>query len=188
MSTVPLKSVQSGPPVSLPVGVAEYLGPGDVLEVAGAVVTARLADGRAVKATMALSVPYEASVGDVLLVIGRGPAHWVIGVLKGHGQTTLRLPGDVSIHADGGTLRLSGEKGVRLDGPEVAIETRKLSLVATALVEHLGSALRRVAGLLSVQAKRSHTVVDEASYEQSKSHAIVAEETVTVNGRQIHLG
>lgn len=188
MSTVPLKSLSGGPPVTLPTGVAEYLGPADVLEVAGSVVTARLADGRAVRATLALAVPYEASVGDVLLVIGRGAAHWVIGVIQGHGTTTLRLPGDVAIHAEGGTLRLSGEKGVRLDGPDVTIETPKLSVVATSVVEHLGSALRRVAGLLSVQAKRSHTLVEETSYEQSRSHAIVAEETVTVNGRQIHLG
>lgn len=188
MSSVTLKNLSGGPAASLPVASSDYLGPADVLEVSGAVVTARLSDGRAVPATLALTVPYEPSPGDVLLVIGRGAGHWVIGVIRGHGQTTLRLPGDVAIHADGGTLRLSGEKGVRVDGPEVAIETRKLSVVATAFVEHLGSAVRRVAGLLSVQAKRSHTVVDEASYEQSKSHAIVAEETVTVNGRQIHLG
>jgi hypothetical protein len=93
MSTVPLKSISAGPPVTLPTGVAEYLGPADVLDVSGAVVTARLADGRAVQATVALSVPYEASVGDVLLVIGRGPAHWVIGVIRGTWADHAATPG-----------------------------------------------------------------------------------------------
>jgi hypothetical protein len=42
--------------------------------------------------------------------------------------------------------------------------------------------------LLTLRAGQTHTVVDGSAFSQSKSHAIVAEEKVTVNGKGIYLG
>lgn len=166
----------------------DHLGPADVIEVGPGAVKVVLSGGRTVTAGMALAVPYVPVVGDSLLVIGKGDAHYVIGVIRGKGRTSLSLEGDVDLHAQGGALRLSGDKGVRIEGPEVAIETRRLGVIAGALVEHFSSVVRRVKGLLSVQAGDSHTIADGTILSQSKSATILAEEAVTVNGKQVHLG
>lgn len=167
---------------------SDYLGPADVTEVGAGSVLAVLPGGRAVKAAMALAVPYVPVVGDVLLVIGKGEAHYVIGVLRGKGKTSLSIKGDVDLHAEDGALRLSGDKGVRIEGPEVGIEAGKLGVIAGALVEHFSTAIRRVKGLLSVQAGDAHTIADGTILSQSKSATILAEEAVSVNGKQVHLG
>lgn len=182
---------ESGEPVSgrrPAAGREDYLGPADVTGVGAGSVEATLPGGRAITARMALAVPYQPVVGDLLLVIGRGEDHYVIGVLRGQGQTRLALQGDVDLHAADGTLRLSADKGVRISGPEVGIETRRLGVVAGALVEHFASAVRRVTGLLSVQAGDAHTIAGGTILQQSKSASILTEETVAVNGRQVHLG
>lgn len=166
----------------------DYLGPADVTRVSAGSVEATLPGGGVITARMALAVPYQPVVGDVLLVIGKGEDHYVIGVLRGQGQTRLALQGDVDLHATDGTLRLSADKGVRISGPEVGIETRRLGVVAGALVEHFTSAVRRVTGLLSVRAGDAHTIADGTILQQSKSASILTEETVAVNGRQVHLG
>jgi hypothetical protein len=181
-------AAQPAPPSGPPLQVADYLGPAEVVEALGSMVTARIGGAGVVLATLALPLPYEPTVGDVLLVIGRQGEYWVLGVIRGAGRAVLRVAGDVELHAEGGALRLTGDKGVRITGAEIGLETGKLSVVAASLLEQLGSAVRRVAGLLTTQAGRSHTVVDGSAYEQSKNHAIVSEETVTVNGKQIHLG
>ncbi len=180
----PGPAARPGPPLE----VADYLGPAEVVEALGTMVTARVGGASVVLATLALAVPYAPAVGDVLLLIGKQGQYWAIGVVRGSGRTVLRVAGDLELHAEGGALRLTGDQGVRVTGPEVGFETGKLSVVAASLFEQVGSAIRRVTGLLTTQAGRAHTIVEGAAYEQSKSRAIVAEDTVTVNGKQIHLG
>src|SRR5262245_55855191 len=71
----------------------EYLGPAVVTEVAADDVVCELPPGPAVRARLALAFPYRPAPGDTLLVIGRGGAHYVIGVLSGSGQTVLAFQG-----------------------------------------------------------------------------------------------
>jgi hypothetical protein len=47
---------------------------------------------------------------------------------------------------------------------------------------------QRVTTLLSVHAKESHTAVDESSITKAKNAAILTEEAMSINGKQIHLG
>ena len=168
--------------------VEDYLGPAEVLETTDEGVRARLRGGAVVSASLALAVPYAPVVGDLLLFIGKGEEFYAIGVLRGAGKTSLRLQGDVDLHAEGGALNLSADKGVRIQAPEVDIETGRLRTVATSVVQKCTSLYQRVSALLSVHAGQSHSVVDEASFSRSKSAAILTEETVTINGKQIHLG
>src|SRR4051794_34041916 len=95
----------------------DYLGPAEVDRVEGYEVFVRLpVGGPPLRAELALAFPYEPAVGDSLLVIARGDALYVIGVLRGTGRSVFSLPGDVGLHA-GGELHLSGDKGVRVTGP-----------------------------------------------------------------------
>ena len=164
------------------------LGRGIVTAVVGARVTVALAGGTEVSAELALALPYAACEGDVLLVIGDGGEFFVIGVLAGRGKTSLELSGDVSLHAVGGTLELSGDAGVRVRGPTIEVHADRLHTVARSVVETFSSLFQRVSEVLHVHAREEVTIVDEGSFKQAKTAAIQTEETVTINGKEIHLG
>jgi hypothetical protein len=165
-----------------------YLGPADVVEARPGEATVRMPGGAAARAQLALAYAYEPRPGDVVLVISHGDGCYVIGVLRGTGRAVLAIPGDVEIRAVDGVLRLAGDKGLEMEAPDVSMRAGKLRVLADAVVERLGSLRQRVTDLLSVQAGRSHTVVEGTSHAQSKSAAILTEEKVTINGREIHLG
>jgi hypothetical protein len=191
MSTSSMKKSEFAPVTHLgrlaaPLG--DYLGPATVVAAEGNCATVALADGAVVPVEMAMALPYEPVAGDSLLVIGRGEHHYVIGVLHGTGRTVLTLPGDVDLHATGGALSLSGDKGVQIRGPELDVHVGKLQMVASAVVQTFTSIHQRVRELLSVQAGESHTLVEKTSFTKAKNATLLTEETVTVNGKQIHLG
>jgi hypothetical protein len=147
-----------------------------------------LADGTVATAAFALALPYAACEGDELLVIGDGDEHFVIGVLAGRGQTSLALPGGVSLRAVGGALDLAGDEGVKIRGPVVEVHADKLHSVARSVVETFSSVFQRVTDLLHVHAREHVSIADEGSFSQAKTTAIQTEETVTINGKEIHLG
>jgi hypothetical protein len=166
----------------------DYLGPAEVTEVAPTAVTVVVPGSAPARAELAFALPYAPVVGDLLLVIAKGGAVYAIGVLRGAGKTSLSLQGDVDLHAEGGRLRLSGDQGVELRGPELDVHAGKLRMIADSVLQTFSSVSQRVKSLLHVHAGETHTVVDEGSFAQSKSAAILTEETVTINGKEIHLG
>ncbi len=167
---------------------SDYLGPGHVVEAFPHEAVVEIRGGEQVRAQLALSIPYAAVAGDVLLVIGKGGEHYVIGVLHGSGQTSLSFQGTVDLRANGGPLRLSSDQGVSIQGAEVSIQAGKMEVFAGAVVEKLASLYTRVKGSLNTHAGKTHTVVDDASFLTAKNAAIVTEETMSINGDQIHLG
>jgi len=166
----------------------DYLGPGYVVAVEPHEVTVEIRGGERARAQMALSIPYAPAIGDVLLVIGKGEEHYVIGVLHGSGTTSLSFAGAVDLRATGGPLTLSSDQGVAIHGPELEIHAGKLQVLAGAVVEKLGSLYQRVTGALNIHAGKAHTVVDDTSFMTAKNASIVTEETMSINGDEIHLG
>lgn len=165
-----------------------HLGPGEVVSVMPHEVEVEIAPGRRVQAQMALSIAYEPCVGDVLLLLGKGDDHYVVGVLRGSGKTSLSFQGAVDVRATGGPLTLSSDVGIVLHGPETEIHAGKLQVFAGSVVEKLGSLYQRVRDALQVHAGKTHTVVDDASFLTARNAAIVTEETMSINGNEIHLG
>jgi Protein of unknown function (DUF3540) len=165
----------------------DYLGPAEVVGL-GPPLAVRLPSGAVVDAAMALAVPYEPAMADEVLVIGKGEGHYVIGVLHGRGRVSLALEGDVDLHATNGKLRLRGDAGVELLGPELQVRTGRVEVIAGAVIQRFASLTQRVAKLLSVRAGEAHTVVEGAQVTQAESAAILTEGTMTLNGKQIHLG
>jgi hypothetical protein len=166
----------------------DYLGPAEVVAAAPTSVTVDLPGAGALCAELAFALPYAPVVGDLLLVIARGDACYALGVLHGTGKTSLCLQGDVDLTAVGGKLRLSGERGVEVHGPELDLYAGKLRMIAEAVTQTFATVCQRVKGLLHVHAGEARTLVDEGSFSQSKSAAILTEENVTINGKEIHLG
>ncbi len=167
--------------------VADHLGPARVLSVTPDEVRVDIS-GAEVSAVMALAFPYRPAIGDLLLVIGKGNEHYVIGVIQGAGHSTFTFPGNVEIRADRGELSLSAEKGVKVSSSEIALEATTVRVTAGALVQKLTSAYQRVRELLSVHAGEQEVVVDGSALTRAKSATVLTEENMTINGKQIHLG
>lgn len=183
MSNVAMNNVQAISPL-VP---RDYLGPAEVIAGGPLEIEIELPTGARVLAKLALAFPYRPIAADTVLVIGKGKAHYVIGVIHGSGETALSFSGDVSLRA-AGKLRIAGQEGVSIEGLRLEILVGAVSVVADSMVQKLTSAYQRVTGLLSVRAGSSHAVVDGASLSKSKSGLILTEETMTINGKQIHLG
>lgn len=164
------------------------LGPATVAEALHGAVLVTLADGRRREAQLALQLPYEAARGDVVLVFGQGEEAYVIGVLSGHGKTSVVLQGDVSLRAVDGALELGGDRGVTLRGPSIEMHADTLRTFARSAIQTLETLVQRVSGLLTLHAGQQHTVVEEGAYTQAKTAAIQAEGAVTINGKEILLG
>jgi len=171
-----------------PATAADYLGPARVVEASGRVVSVELPGGAAERARMALAFPYRPAAGDTLLVVGRGDALYVIGVIEGGGETVLSFAGGVELRAEGGPLRLASDQGVEVNAPEVALVAGNLRLFAEAAVEKLGTLYQHVRGLLRARAGETETLVDDAAVTRARSASILTEETMSINGKQIHLG
>jgi hypothetical protein len=173
----------------LSAGAAQsYLGPAEVLDPGPGPLEVRLLGGAVVKARMALAHPYDAQPGDEVLIIGNEGGHYVIGVLSGAGRSTLAFQGNVDISANGGVLRLSSDKGVEVDAPNVEVRASTLQMLAGAVAQRFASLRQTVTALVSLRAGQTHTVVDGSTYAQSKRATILTEGKVTINGKEIYLG
>jgi hypothetical protein len=166
----------------------DYLGAAEVTALEPTAVVVAIPGAGAVRAELAFALPYAPAVGDMLLVVAKGDACFAFGVLRGSGKTSLALQGDVDLHAVDGKLRLSGDRGLELRSPELEVCAGKLRMVADAVLQRFSSVCQRVQSLLSVHAGETHTLVDGATFAQSRTAAILTEDTVTINGKEIHLG
>lgn len=165
-----------------------YLGPGRVTARSADRLQLTLSTGRVVEARSALAWPYEAVVGDELLVVGEGEQNYVIGVLRGQGHTRLTFEGDVSITARNGDLRLRADRALSLGAPDVSVDADRLTLVAEAAHKIVGTLRQTVRELFTLRAKEHHTLVEGNVLSHSKATRIVSEEKVTINGKEIFLG
>ena len=166
----------------------DYLGPAEVVEQGPTAVRVDVA-GVTTRAQLALAFAYEPAQGDTVLLVARRGKAYVIGVLEGRGRAKLAIAGDVDLHAVGGTLRLRGDAGIEVEGKCVRISASdKLRVVAEHAVTSFESLTRRVRGLLSSHAGDKLETVDGARIERSKQATILTEETMAINGREIHLG
>jgi len=165
-----------------------HLGPAEVVRPGVHEITIRLETGDEVAAQPALPYPYAAEPGDVVLAIGHEERYFVIGILSGRGKTRLEIQGDVTLRAVEGTLDLQGDRGMKLQGPEIDIMTPKLRVLAESMVQKCTHVYQRVRDLFTFRAGRAHSVVEGTSFSKSRQAVIVSDEKVMINGKQIHLG
>lgn len=189
MSTAKSIQVEASKVVRLErAGEGRYLGPAEVVGKRADRLELRLPSGSVVEARSALALPYEAELGDELLVVGEHGSHYVIGVLRGQGTTQLAFEGDVELRARGGQLRIAGERGVTVEGPSVEVHTDRYAIVAELATTIAGNLRTAVRELFTLRSKEHHTQVEGDVLQHSRRARLVAEEKVTVNGKEIFLG
>ena len=139
-------------------------------------------------ARVAMAQSYRPAVGDEVLTIGRGSEWFVIGLLAGSGETVLSAPGDVTIAAPSGKLRLLARDGIVLKGSLVTILAEKLELTAGHLFERLSSLTQWVSGAVQRRLGRERTRVEGDSDLKAGRIVQIAEADVTIDGQRINLG
>ncbi len=139
--------------------IQRYLGSGTVAHAVGSMLVVVLEDNTRVRATLALTFPYQPVVGDRLLIIGDAKAFFAIGVLEGRGRTQLSHADGVSLSADNGILCLAGDRGVRIRGDQLRIRATSLMRVALTVVETVRDKRQQVRQRLVVEANE----IDESS-------------------------
>lgn len=160
-----------------------------VTSVDGRIITVQMPGaGATCRVTPAFTIPYRPAVDDQLLVIGTPPKLYAIGLIAGAGQLDLSIAGDISLHARGGKLTLSGDHGVAIEAPSVIVTALRLDVVAEHLTELLGHALRRVRDVFTLQAGSSSTFVEGHASQHSETAVVAATGNITVSGAQVHLG
>lgn len=130
-------------------GLDEYLGAARVVRVFQGSLQVALEEPTVpahtrVQAIPALTFPYQPVVGDQLLVIGDAHAFYAIGVLSGRGSSVLSNPRGVSLRAEGGRLRLAGERALRMRGSRIRVEAERLRQLAVEAVFGFGERTTRV--------------------------------------------
>ena len=176
-----------------------YMGPGRVLagpDKPGYVHVA-LADNRAVWARMAMAVPYSPEPGDeVLVVCNEPPDAYVIGVLHGHGTTTLRVQADLRLEAPRGdvhilagkSIHLRSEESLELNAPRATFRFARLNVLVTTLVQRLTNAFTWATGLVQSKGRRLRWIADEGWLVRAGRAHVRTTENIHINGKTVHLG
>ena len=175
------------------VDVDAYLGAARVVRLEEGTVVVALEEARGsgpivVHAASALAYPYTPRAGDQLLVVGDAAAFYVIGVLEGRGHVALSQAGDVTVHAEGGALRLVGDRGVHLRGDRVQLTTEVLRQRAVSVVATLGERVTHVREVLRVEAGQLDERSDRRYLLQSARTVIKALTGARIKSTTVRVG
>lgn len=169
-----------------------YLGPALVVGTGAGGLRVQLTqatDAPIATAQLALNQPYGPVLGDVLLVIGgAGNDFYAIAVITGRGTTELTFQGDVKLHAQGGSLELSGDVDVRIESPKVVLAAGELQTFARSVTEKVDTAYRWIKRRLRVRAGECQRVIEGEDLTRAKSSTTLAEEVVKLDGGSVQLG
>lgn len=176
-----------------------YLGPARV--VAGTnkygYVKVVLGGDEVMWARLAMAMPYCPEPGDEVLVIcNKPPDAYVIGVLEGHGTTTLRVPHDLRLEAPRGevhiiagkTVHMRSDEALEFAAPRANFRFARLNMFVTTLVQRLTNAFTWATGLVQSKSRRMRWVADEGWLVRAGRAHIKTEENIHINGKTVHLG
>jgi hypothetical protein len=154
--------------------------------------------------------------GDkVLMALEANDDVFILNILtKKNTETKIAISGKFVIEGD--EISLRGSKNASLEAPEVKLsgvygevrfagfsflaswcETRvnkavlaahKLDTVIDSLTERIRNSFRHIEGMEQIKARRIRTIVKERFFLKAKHATVIAEEEVSVDGKQIHIG
>lgn len=173
------------PPASAVAGL--FLEPTRVLGIEGPRVRVAL-PGRDVWAWLAVAGVYRPETGDLVLTVGHGGQHYVIGVLEATGSACLTFPGDVRLLAPHGRIHLTSAEGIHLEAPAVEVSAGRFELAARDVFQRLTNLYQSVGDLLQIRAGRSRTVIEGTAQSDAERTVIRSVKDTTIDGEQIRLG
>lgn len=144
-------------------------------------------DGERLWARLALAVPYRPAEGDEVLVIRGDEGAYVIGLLAGRGDITLRAPGALTIEAGRGLL-LKSASCVETAAPQVTIRAGRFDTIAHRIVQKARDFYGWISELFHLDTERLKATAQSDLELHGERARIQAKDTVTVDGQSIHLG
>ncbi len=148
-------------------------------------------------ARMAMAVPYKPEPGDEVLVICNEPPHaYVIGVLQGHGTTTLQVPADLRFEAPRGEVHILAGKAIQMrsdSGAGAGCAARTFRFVSAEPAGHdaraapdqrvhLGNRPR------SVQERAVARIAEESWFVRAGRAHVRTTDNIHITGKTLHLG
>jgi len=176
------------PPITEPVTIDRYLGPARVVRLEQDAVVVVIDSETLVHATMALAFPYRPVIGDQLLVIGDAHAFFVIGVLEGRGRSGLSNDAGIQLSAENGHLRLVGDKGVRMHGRSVKVQTEQWQTVAIDTHQTYGERRKQVRGVIKTEAGQIDELSQGTWLTQAKRFILKSLNEARVKSNTVRLG
>jgi hypothetical protein len=180
------------------VETAGYLGPARVLAAGeSGYVHVAIGGDDVMWARMAMAIPYTPEAGDEVLVIcNQPPQAYVIGVLRGHGTTTLRVPCDLRLEAPQGNVHIAAGKAIHmrsdvameLSAPLATFRFGRLNLLVTTLVQRLTNAFTWATGLVQSKSGRLRWIAEEGWFVRAGRAHVKAQDNIHIDGKTIHLG
>ncbi|MEZ6037396.1 MAG: hypothetical protein R3F29_07945 [Planctomycetota bacterium] len=137
-------------------------------------------------AEWALPFHYQATPGELLLVVGRRGGYWVTGIVAGSGESTLAFRGDVTLHAHG-PLVAGGDGGLRIDSPAICIEAEDLDSEVEHAVQRVGEFDAEVSGAHEERLGQSDRIVDEDDQVTAARHETIAAKAVRIDGSLLRI-
>lgn len=163
-----------------------YLGPATVIGVKGLRPIVQLPNGVETAVEMALAFPYNPVRGDTLLVVGKNASHYVIGVLVGNGETSLRFQGDVNLQAVDGKLRLLADE-VLVRTPSFEVQATKVRTFAETVINKATNIFQNVREMVSTRAGEKHDLIVGECHTHADRATITTTGVTTINGKEVHL-
>lgn len=167
--------------------VQDYLGPARVCAVDSGRVLVDTGGSRA-WAVMALGYRYQPVTGDSLLVIGRDGDWYVLGVLAGQGDTAFVAPGDVSIRAPRGSVRIVARDQVAITADRVDVQGGRFEVVVDQIVQRSKRVAMSVKELFRIRTRSSRVDVEKTHRVHAGRINHRASDVVNIDGRKINLG
>ena len=168
--------------------IALYLGPATVCRTSGRRVLVRRPEETEGWADLALAFPYQPQPGDLVLVAAQEDRSYVIGVIQGRGPVVLPFPGDVTLSAPDGALRLMAGKGVSVESPTFEVRADAVEIEATSMTQRFENACQWVKGLFELRAGRSRVVVEGTSHQVAERTIIRSDKETKIDGDKIYIG
>ena len=137
-------------------------------------------------ADWAIPFHYEPQPGDLLLVLGHNGRYWATGLVHGKGHSHLAFRGDTEIKAKG-PLHLGGDGGVRLESPEVRIESELFETEATDTVQRIGHLDSEVTDTIDERTGECSRVIEGEDEQIAARHSTVAQHAVKIDGSLLRL-
>lgn len=181
-------AVQSQAQATETIRLERYLGPARVVRLEEESVVVVIDGAAVVHATLALAFPYRPVIGDQLLLIGDEQAFYVIGVLEARGRSDLSCEGGVALRAESGRLRLTGDRGVRVRGKTVHLETKELKTVAIDATQNFGEQRKQVRGEIKTEAGQIDELSQGPWLTQAKRFILKTLNEARVKSNTVRLG
>jgi hypothetical protein len=127
-----------------------------------------------------------AKPGDIVLAIGAAET-FIIGVIKGSGETRLSVAGNLSLCATG-LVEIEAGKGISLQSPKVTIRAEHYETFAQKAVMRCVQGFQWIKKTLQVVAGRQRTIIEGESTLHARKITGIAEDDVRLDGNQVKLG